>query len=590
MDPETILRFIDSRYALASEVTGKVIVWDFIDPLDPQLLYFWEPVNNVDIGGIVQIAVEGTTAYVLVSHEVGDDHADSLFMYDVSDPATDPLPVIGSYAVVNEAQPSLGGRARDLDVQDGIVYIAVGALSVSPQNYEAAQGLVILDAATDPARPVLLSSFKTHGSVMGVRVGGNLAYLFDHGEGLIILDVSDPSNPVRLGNYHSPAAMPDMVRDGDLLYVSDRWNGFSVLDVSNPADPTLVGVYQTRESSAGGGNWGIDYHDAKVYLSTGWAGFEIIDVSDPSNPVFAGAFAEPWPEGVEAADLKFNPALGDILHVCTQPGAFLVNFDVSDPGNVDDIASEFIGGGQPFIDDLELTADGMTAHAARDTVLVAIDVMDVENPTLLSEFFAPDPNVDVVDIALLEDGEGGVIRIATSGISNSEFMTYSQDVSDPANPGPAFGFGDVGAQGYSIGLLDQEHLVHARSSGHVKLWSVADPFDPAALSNTEYRFVQPAAGGAHKGVGMVIDEPFVFAAGAGDGDRPPVHHRLTGLVSLELICPNDFNHDGVLNILDFVAYQNAFVSQDENADINGDGVLNILDFVAFQEIFKNGCP
>jgi hypothetical protein len=55
-------------------------------------------------------------------------------------------------------------------------------------------------------------------------------------------------------------------------------------------------------------------------------------------------------------------------------------------------------------------------------------------------------------------------------------------------------------------------------------------------------------------------------------------------------CPADFNQDGALDILDFVALQNAFQAGGESADINDDGVLNILDFVAFQALFAAGCP
>ena len=54
-------------------------------------------------------------------------------------------------------------------------------------------------------------------------------------------------------------------------------------------------------------------------------------------------------------------------------------------------------------------------------------------------------------------------------------------------------------------------------------------------------------------------------------------------------CAADFNGDGALNILDFVAFQNAFQAGDAGADANGDGVLNILDFVAFQNQFQAGC-
>ena len=54
-------------------------------------------------------------------------------------------------------------------------------------------------------------------------------------------------------------------------------------------------------------------------------------------------------------------------------------------------------------------------------------------------------------------------------------------------------------------------------------------------------------------------------------------------------CVADFNGDGSLDVLDFVAFQDAFTSGDAGADANGDGALNILDFVAFQGLFQDGC-
>ena len=54
-------------------------------------------------------------------------------------------------------------------------------------------------------------------------------------------------------------------------------------------------------------------------------------------------------------------------------------------------------------------------------------------------------------------------------------------------------------------------------------------------------------------------------------------------------CVPDFNGDGNLDILDFVAFQDAFVAGDPAADIDGDGSLSILDFVAFQNAFNAGC-
>jgi hypothetical protein len=55
-------------------------------------------------------------------------------------------------------------------------------------------------------------------------------------------------------------------------------------------------------------------------------------------------------------------------------------------------------------------------------------------------------------------------------------------------------------------------------------------------------------------------------------------------------CPADFNGDGALNILDFVAFQAAFVAMDPGADCTGEGIFNVLDFVCFQGAFVEGCP
>lgn len=54
-------------------------------------------------------------------------------------------------------------------------------------------------------------------------------------------------------------------------------------------------------------------------------------------------------------------------------------------------------------------------------------------------------------------------------------------------------------------------------------------------------------------------------------------------------CYADFDGDGDLTILDFVAFQQAFASGDDGADANGDGNLDVLDFVAYQTAFQAGC-
>ena len=54
-------------------------------------------------------------------------------------------------------------------------------------------------------------------------------------------------------------------------------------------------------------------------------------------------------------------------------------------------------------------------------------------------------------------------------------------------------------------------------------------------------------------------------------------------------CLADVNGDGVLNILDFVAFQNAWTAQEPIGDCDANGLYNIIDFVCYQGVFVAGC-
>ena len=54
-------------------------------------------------------------------------------------------------------------------------------------------------------------------------------------------------------------------------------------------------------------------------------------------------------------------------------------------------------------------------------------------------------------------------------------------------------------------------------------------------------------------------------------------------------CRADFNNDGSVNTIDFIAYLNAWSAQDQSADFNSDGQINTIDFVAFLNTWVAGC-
>ncbi len=55
------------------------------------------------------------------------------------------------------------------------------------------------------------------------------------------------------------------------------------------------------------------------------------------------------------------------------------------------------------------------------------------------------------------------------------------------------------------------------------------------------------------------------------------------------LCVADFNGDKVLDIFDFLAFQNAFVAQEAIADMDCNGGYDLFDFLGFQNAFVGGC-
>ena len=53
------------------------------------------------------------------------------------------------------------------------------------------------------------------------------------------------------------------------------------------------------------------------------------------------------------------------------------------------------------------------------------------------------------------------------------------------------------------------------------------------------------------------------------------------------VCDADLNGDGVLDVLDFVKFQELYLAQDPAVDCNDDGAFDILDYVCYQNLFQS---
>ena len=86
--------------------------------------------------------------------------------------------------------------------------------------------------------------------------------------------------------------------------------------------------------------------------------------------------------------------------------------------------------------------------------------------------------------------------------------------------------------------------------------------------------------------GLTINDSYYDQADYTNGasDHKPLYAEVTLST-----CIADFNGDGVVNTLDFLAFLNAFMAGDPSADCNGDGTLNTLDLLCFLNAYNEGC-
>jgi hypothetical protein len=55
-------------------------------------------------------------------------------------------------------------------------------------------------------------------------------------------------------------------------------------------------------------------------------------------------------------------------------------------------------------------------------------------------------------------------------------------------------------------------------------------------------------------------------------------------------CYADCDGNTVLDVFDFLCFQDAFVAMDPYADCDGNTVFDVFDFLCFQDAFVTGCP
>ena len=284
--------------------------------------------------GSTDLWVHGTVVYTGTLDIGGGILGNTLWVWDVSDPAT-PVRVA---SVVVDARSVLDVKIR----ADG----TLGLITQAGSN-DRRDGVMLIDLS-NPLQPSVISRTTTSEGVHNAWIEGDYAYLADNRSrgGLRVLDISDPANPRFVASYYGGSShLHDVyLRDG-FAFLSHWDAGLIILDVGNgvaggsPTNPVEVGRVRTR----GGKTHNAWYWPAAGYVFVGEERFvgdpspppgseathpgkvHVVDVSDMSNPVEVATFGV---SGGSAHNFWLDEARG-ILYVAWHSGIGIRAIDVT---------------------------------------------------------------------------------------------------------------------------------------------------------------------------------------------------------------------------------------------------------------------
>ncbi len=529
------------------------------------------------------LALDGEWAYVAVTDRFippGQTEApgETIWAVDLSDPAHPTKH--GSFSGFNKIYDGGIKPVFDLAAANGRLYAADGALNANPYEWDNAKGIAVFDIATDPGQPTLVASHRTHGSAYRVVADGDMLYVGDRGEGLMIMDATNPQAITQIGGFYSPAELRNMTRDGDRLYMTDPWNGLTILDVSDLARPVLLGVYQTQERlGLGSGKTALD-ENGLLYLAAGHSGMEVLDVSDPSEIRLVSAIRFPDEQWRATSAIAVDSLPGQVsraayMVVAVGNSDYLFSIDVSDPAHPvqadptpPDIGSGWLRGIR--------TAPGRFVVTGNRW----LEEVDGSDPMNLQITGLPHTSTDIGYRGIAYNEATGAV--STTWRSNHEgnwFGVY--DVADLGQGAELAtnemmwpsGFGDIASNPLGMVVLGQ---FEGRNFNEITLYGLTNPAHPRALARTRAGYVGSSG---LEYVSVLSQGDGIMVSESGNQDGHPI-----GLETFRIQRVTDRNNDDRVNVFDLSDFVAGVLEGDPGVDLNRDGRVDELDVRAFMKL------
>ena len=249
---------VQGTLAYIADADDGLWIMDITDPANPAPLSVYDtpdtPLNVTVIDHIAYVADGDSGLQILdvmhASHPMLLGSYDTVgYAFDVA--ISDNIAFIADgprMTILNVSQPTspalvtvLGLRdARSVDIEGSLMYVA---------DFRAPRGLRIFNIS-NPAAPVLLSTYRYDGTAGEARVRNHVAYIAQT-VGLETADVISSTAPSRLASLPLPGNSYSLAVAEPYAFVASGLGGLQIVDVSNPAQPLVAGVMPTPGSARG---------------------------------------------------------------------------------------------------------------------------------------------------------------------------------------------------------------------------------------------------------------------------------------------------------------------------------------------------
>lgn len=385
-----------------------------------------------------------------------------------------------------------------------------------------------------------------------IKVRGNIAYVANGNNGLIVVDVSNPTVPLIIGTEDTPGYAEEIEIVGQAAFVADSHGYLQVIDISDPTNPVSVGSVNTPGNAHAVAAMNNNLYVVSDNIETNTCTLQVFSLGNSSIPSFAGALSYAG----EARDIM---VVGTTAYVTGNYSYGLKIIDVSDPtgpGIIGTADWDYTSANKLTIqDDMAFVADASGG-------LKIVDISDPVSPKLKNTVDIGNA-VDVVlegNIAYIADGNGSlqIIKIqfplnpkligsvATSGIPRG--VTLLNDIiylSDGNSglllidvnftPSDPVLIGSFDTPGKANGVTIANSIVYvADDLSGLQVIDVSDPHNPSIIGSLD-------TSGFAKDLKIVGDKIYLAAGYSG------------GLQIIDVSDPTKPNLSGTAEVAGFYA-------------------------------------